>query len=406
MIAKRSGPSTLQLRCRGLALKQHGRSSGPCHAAVPRLRDEGGFTLAELLVSIFVLVIIILMFSQLMISATAISRTGHKHIDTDTQARVVFDRMALDFAKMLKRIDVDYFVKGPANYNNHGHGQGHGWGRGLGTNQQGSDSIAFFSQVPGYYPTSGSGEQSPISLVAYRVNQRNSSTNPSYLRLERMAKGLHWAGMDDNLNATNQNAICPILFLPQTIETIGPWYAAVNNGNSCGGGGNNNCDPDYEVIGPGVFRLEYYYLLKNGRLTDVPWDRLDWPTRQNLGNDPDPIANPNIGLNDVEVIGVTIAVIDPAGRKLIDAANPNSLLNLVADLDDFVSAHGRGAGNQTRYIGMMEAAWKGVLFGDPANGVPGIINTGQTSSGTPVPPEAAKAIRVYTRYFDLKTLAR
>ena len=74
-------------------------------------------------------------------------------------------------------------------------------------------------------------------------------------------------------------------FLPQKIETIGPWYAAVNNGNSCGGG-SNNCDPDYETIGPGVFRLEYYYLLKNGRLTDIPWDRLDWPTRQTLGNDP------------------------------------------------------------------------------------------------------------------------
>jgi hypothetical protein len=387
MIAKRSGAPTLQSACRGFTLKQRIRS--------------GGFTLAELLVSIFVLVIIIFMVAQLMTSAAVITRTGHKHVDTDTQARVVFDRMALDFAQMLKRIDVDYFVKGPANYNNHGHGGGHGWGHGLGTNQQGSDQIAFFSHVPGYYP---SGAQSPISLVAYRVNQRNSSTNPFYLKLERMAKGLHWAGVADNQDATNQNAICPILFLPQTIEAVQPWYAAVNNGNSCGGGNNNNCDADYEVIGPGVFRFEYYYLLKNGRLTDVPWDRLDWPTRQSLGNDPDPIANPNIGLNDVEAIGVTIAVIDPAGRKLIDAANPNSLLDLASDLDDFVSAHGRGIGNQTRYIGMMEADWKGVLFGDAANGVPGIVNTGATSAGTPVPPEAAKAIRVYTRYFDLKSL--
>jgi hypothetical protein len=359
-------------------------------------RTRGGFTLAELLVSVFVITIIIFTVAQLMTSATAITRTGHKHIDTDTQARVVFDRMALDFAQMPKRTDIDYFLKGPANYNNHGHGQGHGWGHGLGTNQQGSDQIAFFSQVPGYYP---SGARSPISLVAYRVNQRNSSGNPSYLKLERMAKGLHWAGVEDNQNATNQNAICPILFLPQTIEAVQPWYAAVNNGNSCGGGG-NNCDQDYETIGPGVFRFEYYYLLKNGRLTDIPWDRLDWPTRTSLA---DPVLG-NIGLNDVEAIGVTIAVIDPSGRKLIDAANPNSLLDLASDLDDFVSARGRGVGNQTRYIGMMEASWKGVLFGDPANGVPGVVNTGQTSSGTPVPPEAVKAIRVYTRYFDLKSL--
>src|SRR6266513_5769795 len=93
-----------------------------------------GFTLAELLVSVFVITLIILMVTQLMTSATAITRTGHKHIDTDTQARSVFDRMALDFAQMLKRTDVDYFVKGPVNYT--GHGNGHGWGKKIDTGQQ------------------------------------------------------------------------------------------------------------------------------------------------------------------------------------------------------------------------------------------------------------------------------
>ncbi len=361
-------------------------------ALIATRRTRHAFTLAELLVSVFVITLIILMVTQLMTSATAITRTGHKHIDTDTQARSVFDRMALDFAQMLKRTDVDYFVKGPANYNTHGHGQGHGWGHGLGTNQQGSDQIAFFSQVPGFYP---SGAHSPISLVAYRVNQ-STSTNPSYLTLERMGKGLHWNGVDDN--QTNSVATYPIVFLPQTIDVVTPWSAAVNNGNSCGGGSNNSCDQDYETLAPGVFRFEYYYLLKNGRLTDIPWDRDARPTQVSLTN---PV---NIGLTDVEAIGVTVAVIDPAGRALIDAANPNSLLNLAADLDDFASAHGRGVGNQTRYIGMMEAAWKGVLFGDATQGLPGVVNTGQTSAGTPVPPEAAKAIRVYSRYFDLKSL--
>jgi hypothetical protein len=101
---------------------------------------------------------------------------------------------------------------------------------------------------------------------------------------------------------------------------------------------------------------------------------------------------------------VAIAVIDPAGRALIDAASSSSLLDLASDLDDFASAHGRGVGNQTRYIGMMEADWKGVLFGDATQGLPGIVNTGQTSAGSPVPADATKAIRVYSRYFDLKSL--
>src|SRR5258708_6904015 len=127
MITK-SFPLTLTARTRdGFTLKER-------HCAC-------GFTLAELLVSVFVLVIIIFMVAQLLTTAAAITRTGHKHIDTDTQARTVFDRMALDFAQMLKRTDVDYYVKQASGYN--GHGNGHGWGQGH-NGDKGSDQIAFF----------------------------------------------------------------------------------------------------------------------------------------------------------------------------------------------------------------------------------------------------------------------
>src|SRR6266550_8259536 len=111
-------------------------------------RRAAGFTLAELLVSILVLVIITVMASQLMSSASAIARNGHKHFDTDTAARVVLDRMALDFAQMVKRTDVDYYVKQKI-YKGHGNGHGCGAGR---NNDLGSDQIAFYSQVPAYNP--------------------------------------------------------------------------------------------------------------------------------------------------------------------------------------------------------------------------------------------------------------
>jgi prepilin-type N-terminal cleavage/methylation domain-containing protein len=347
---------------------------------------RGGFTLAELLVSVFVVAIIILMVTQLMTSATAVSRTGNKHIDTDTQARIVLDRMAMDFAQMLKRTDVDYYVKGPTNYS--GHGGGHGWGHRLGTGQLGSDQIAFFTQVPAYNDTNSS-FQSPLSLVAYRVNQGSSTGNPSYLRLERMGKGLLWNGAS---NGTNQSAIYPIVFLPQTIGAVGSWSAAINNFIS--GNTSLSQDPDYETIGPGVFRFEYYYLLKNGRLTDVPWDRDARPNQTSL-------TNPEkIGLKDVESIAVAIAAIDPASRALINSANANtptvnSLLDLASDMDDFATAPGRG-NNGAKRIGDMEYQWKTV--------VETIASTGMTSLGSPVPPEAAKAIRIYNRYFDLKSL--
>jgi hypothetical protein len=352
-------------------------------------RARGGFTLAELLVSVFVVTLIILMAAQLMTSATAITRTGHKHIDTDTQARVVLDRMALDFAQMLKRTDIDYYVKQPTGYK--GHGNGHGWGQGK-NGDLGSDQIAFLSQIPGYYPT---GSASPISLVAYRVNEGNANNNPAYGRLERMAKGLLWNGVDNG-----NNSPYPIVFAPGQVTATpnptgpwantGPWAAAIENDNT-----GASQDADYEVIGPGVFRFEYYYLLKNGRVTDWPWDRWD-PTLPGQTT----ITNPlKIGLSRVEAIAVSIAVIDPAGRALIQAASGGGggygdILDVAADMADFRSARGRGVGGQR--IGDLEAQWKGV--------VESIAQTGRTPSNRRIPAEAAKGIRVYNRYFDLKTL--
>jgi hypothetical protein len=348
-------------------------------AAAAARRTREAFTLLELLVSVLVLIIVVLMMAQLMNNAAAITGTGHKHITNDTEARLVLDRMALDFAQMLKRTDVDYFVKGPADYNQHGHGGGHGWGHHL-SGQQGSDSIAFFTQVPGYYPSDP--RRSPVSLVAYRVNQ-SAATNRAYMRLERMGKGLLWNGAGSGCNL-------PLVFLPVTIDS--QWPAAVNNNNNCSScnNTNNSCDQDYETIGPGVFRFEYYYLLKNGRATDVPWN-----------TDAGHTSMAGIGLGNVEAIGVVIAVIDPAGRALIDAITAstptiNPLLDLASDMPDFASARGRGVGNQTRYVGALEADWETT--------VETVASTGHTSSGTYFPPEAAKAIRIYGHTFDLNTL--
>src|SRR5262245_27482685 len=355
-----------------------------------------GFTLAELLGSVMVVVLITLIASQLMTSATAITRTGNRHFDTDTQARVVFDRMALDFAQMVKRTDVDYYIKQPNKYNGHGNGHGCGLGKNGG---KGSDQIAFFSHVPGYYPSNTAAEQSPISLVAYRVSEANGAR---YGMLERMAKRLRWNGVD---NGTGQNATYPIVFatgqFPNSTQgncpyagTTGPWAAPPPgwSGAICNDNGQWSQDNDYEVLGPGVFRLEYYYLLKNGRITDWPWDRFDYPTQLTNYN---PLL---LGASQIRAIAVSIAVIDPASRALIqqaDAANPatyGDILDLGAELPDFKNSCGRGNGQ--RAIGRLELQWKGIIDS--------VAATGKTPQGKLYPPEAAKGIRIYNRYFDLK----
>ncbi len=140
-----------------------------------------------------VLVLIVLLFTQLLNSAATITVLGNKRMDADSEARQVFDRMALDFAQMVKRSDVDYFAKGTVAPNSVG---------GLMTG--GNDQIAFYSSAPGYYPSTGS--QSPVSLVAYRVNARN--------QLERMGVGLVW-------NAVSPTDV-PVVFMPLTISATWP----------------------------------------------------------------------------------------------------------------------------------------------------------------------------------------
>lgn len=353
-------------------------------SAVTERRARDGFTLIELLISLAVTALIILMVAQLMNSATAVARTGNKHIDTDTQARVVLDRMAVDFARMLKRTDIDYYIKAPAGYKNP---NAHGKGKHLKSGELGNDSIAFFGQVPGLYPA---GSQSPLSLVAYRIN--NNPNSATYLKLERMGKGLLWNGVD------NGASLYPIVFATGQIDGsctntntcpcsgttgpwAGPWSAAICS---------DNTDPDgsYETIGPGVFRVEYYYLLKDGTISDVPQIKVggfsQWDFTKTVS------ANLN-AFSDVEAIAVVIAVIDPASRSLVF---PDALFNLMSDMADFKNANGNG--NQAHIVGDVENSWN--------QAVQSAASTGTTADGSAFPPAAASAVRIYNRYFDVRTL--
>jgi type II secretory pathway pseudopilin PulG len=346
-------------------------------------RTSNAFTLIELLISLAVTALIILMVAQLMTNTTAVARTGNKHIDTDTQARAVLDRMAMDIGRMLKRTDIDYYVKGPSGYRNP---NAHGKGKKLNSGEIGNDSIAFFSQVPGLYPA---GSQSPVSLVAYRIN--NNTNSAAYLRLERMGKGLLWNGVNNTASyypmvfATGQiitncvNNQCPCS--GTTGPWAGPWSAAICN---------DAVDPDgsYETVGPGVFRFEYYYLLKDGSITDVPQLKVggvsQWDFTKSLA------ANLN-AFSDVEAIAMVIAVIDPANRSLVF---PNALFNLMSDMADFKNANGIGLGAQK--IGDVENNWNLAVQSAASTG---------TAGGSAFPPAAASAVRIYNRYIDVRTQA-
>ena len=280
-------------------------------------RSGDAFTIVELLVSAAVLVTLVLLIGRMFSSVSAVTTSGNKRMDAQAQLRPLFERLAVDFSQMLKRSDVDYYLKSPA------------------ITQTGNDQVAFYSAVAGYYPLSGS--QSPISVVGYRINSTFGSTG--FNKFERMSKGLVWNGVS--------SGDTPIVFLPLTISATWP---AATNGNS---------DPDFELIAPYVFRFEYYYLLKNGNLSDTPWDSSAGHTSVS-------------GMQDVAAISACVATMDPKSRVLI---SDSQLTILIGRLPDFSPSMAPGG---------LLSLWQTALDGT-----------------TDMPRPAVAAVRVYERYFYL-----
>jgi hypothetical protein len=371
-----------------------------------------GFTLAELVVTIGVLVLLVLLATQLLKSASTVTALGHKRMDADAQTRQVLDRMALDVAQMVKRSDVDYYVK--SSWFASGTPPPPSEITGVRTLlQPGNDTIAFYSTVPGYYPSTGS--QSPLSLVAYRVN--SDSTSSAYNKMVRMGKGLLWNASTPT-SGTPPPAVfmpiplaspIPIAELPQPTPNPAatPAWPEIASSNSWS---------DSELIGPQVFRFEYYYLLKgqtnpttginyNPIFSDTPWDTricscptsisTPTPTPTPTGT-PIPSSTPETqcchyapeGMQDVAAVVVVIAVIDPKSKVLLsDSTTPPQIAQVASQLIDWGDSSCGTDCTQAKWQttpGLLRAQWQNTL-----NGI------------TNLPRPAIAGIRVYERYLYL-----
>jgi len=319
-MVRRTNPTSVDVAVSGANLQSSQARRLPLQS--PRFRAHG-FTLAELLVTIGVLGLLVLLFTQLLNSAATVMTLGHKQMDADSQARQLLDRMAIDVAQMVKRSDLDFFAKRTAAPNS------------VGGAMAGNDGIAFYSSVPGYYPATGL--QSPVSLVAYRLN--SDSTSSAYNKMERMGKGLVWNGVS--------STDTPVVFMP--IKISATWSAATSS---------SAADAAYEQVGPQVFRFEYYYLLKNGNFSDTPWVS---PTHDSVS-----------GMQDVSAIVVDIAVIDPKSKVLLTNAQ---IATLGASLSDYTGG---------MVPGQLRTSWQNTL-----------------NANTTLPRPAISGIRLYERFVYL-----
>ncbi len=180
---------------------------------------------------------LVILIGHLMSGASlAINQSG-KRMDSDSQVRVIFDRMANDFGAIIRRQDVDYiFAK-----------------------QNGNDTMYFFSQAAKYFDSSISDSaKSSLALVGYRIN--------SGFQLERLSRGLTWDGQVGPSPAPGSMVfLTPSGSLtPLSGSTIaGNWAAAVGSGPSYSDGAGD----DYHIIGDQVYRLEVSFLQTNGTLS-------------------------------------------------------------------------------------------------------------------------------------------
>ena len=301
-----AGPQADDMRALGIALGSRRGDRSTIDAlrtaqATAKSSRAAAFTLAELLVSVGVLVLLTLLATQLLNNASTIMALGHRQMDADSQARELFDRMAIDFTQMIRRPDVDYYVKSSTTANDCR----------LCTRQRGNDQIAFYSTVPGWLALTGA-QQGPVSIIGYRINVSGTTLSN---RMERLGEALVWNGASSDTRSDGRPA--SVIFW----ASLNPWANLTNY--------------PFDLIGRDVFRFEYYYLLKNGDLSSTPWYAISSVR----------------GLQDVSAIIVDIAVIDPKSRVLL---SDSDIAGLAEDLADY--------GGQTP--GGLLAGWRATLDGN------------------------------------------
>jgi hypothetical protein len=313
-----------------------------------------GFTLAELLVSITVLVLLLIVCLQITTQTQDISIAGQKRLGADSEFRTVFDRIALDIAQMVKRPDVDCVLNHQAN-------------AAITIN----DSLFFYSEAPAVaVPSSTVQQQNSVSLVGYRIN--------SQYQLERLGMGLNWSATSANPNTgmvflTYANYPVTQSSIPVSGSTLSTAFPTVVS--------NGSTDSNYHVIGPDIFRFDFCYLLNaytdfSGAFHPAAYSNV--PYNANLGH----ISTTGIGLTDVQAFVVTIAILDATSQKAIPSGTSLS------------TAFGLFPNPKDSDL----VSTPPVL---PATTWQNVISSGTFSASAGIPKGAANQVRIYQRAFPL-----
>lgn len=398
--------------------------------------SKRGFTLVEMLVSVTVLGLIMAMVGQIVSSASqAISNSG-KDLNCDDQARLIFGRMDSDFARMLKRSDVDVIFAKQSGTGGNG----------------GNDAIYFVTQDAGsnsnsWYTSNPTTSPNLLTLAGYCIapDSSGATINPTVSSplndLMRLGHALTW----DNGNSSVDNLVFVSFAAPSgststlitttTLDghwgstTIGasPTYTPPTGGSNYG---------DYHSLGDQVFRFEYCFLLKDGTYSNVPVMTSNGLRYNTAGSGPPTPINDNsdtatgsagtsstnygagsrwfdstngraficvnpaksnavwapLGTQDISAVVVGIALLDRNSRKSITTASIyNNLPGFFADSLQTTTSTGvsLSANPTTTSPILMQQNWQTT------------IDHAGFAAAANLPASAAGHIRIFQRYFYL-----
>lgn len=357
----------------------------------PQQAPKHGFTLVEMLVSMAILVLLIVLIAQMTSSATTVTTNSRKHMDTDSQARLVFDRMANDFSNMVRRKDVDYLFYKTASST-------------TGVN----DAMFFYSEAPAYLSLTATNSSS-VAVIGYRVN-------PTSLQLERLGEKLSWDGQTTNdATSTSTNAKPGgMTFLtfpgatPDPGSTLaGTWQKTIG---TAGSNYTDGTDSSFHAIGDQVYRLEVSFLLTDGSISTKP---ILTPAAASPSNNLS-AAVPPVATNDsAGGYGAGSRWYDTSGRQgyiCTSAAAGAAVWSPIGiqDVSGFIVGLGildtnsrALAGSTTGMVGALPDAVDGAPIATTWRASNYLKVSGTGSSG--VSQAAASQLRIYERYFYLNT---
>lgn len=354
-----------------------------------RTRTTRAFSLVELLVAMAVLTMIIGLLMQILNGVTAATNGSKAHMDADSQARMVFDRLADDITAIPKRSDVDF-----------------SFSKKDGAQRGANDELYFYSVVPGIFDSTVTGPQSLTTLIGYRVDSAYK------FQLQRLAKGMLWdrntAGGAANslvfLTLSGTRGIFPLSYAPDQQSTLqgNPSWSAITTGS----------DADYSIFSPGVFRLEFCYYLKDGTYSNKPvitsagllnnlaaatapdsnndstakysagsrwYDTVGKRAYICLSADPKAAVWSPLGLDDVSSLVVAFAVLDLPSRK-----NVSDLTQAIEAFLDPTDADLSATPPK-----LMASSWQTV------------VDSPDFASKAGLPKSVAAQIRIYQRYISI-----